>query len=105
MQTSRDDLVAALFYAQQLAMARDAAGSEITFVASSSNTIQVQLEGADIGTDYPLSFASGITLSAPAVFPFTLNYDKLGRTSATTFTLNGGGGSVDVNVSGSGYAY
>ncbi len=104
LQTSRDDLVAALFYAQQLSMARDSAGNPITFVATNSSTIRVQESAADVGNDYPVTFARGVVLTAPVAFPFTLTYDKLGRTNATTFTLSGGGNSVDVVVSGSGYA-
>ncbi len=104
LQTSRDDLVAALFYAQQVAMARDDADNPVTFVATSSS-IRVQVDGADIGRDYPLSLMEGVTLSNAGGLPLTLNYDKLGRTTATTFSLSGGGSSIDVIVSSSGYAY
>jgi MSHA pilin protein MshC len=104
LQTSRDNLVAALFYAQQVAMSRDDVGSQVTFVASNAD-IRIQVNNANIGTDYPFSFINGIVLSNDDGLPLTLNYDKLGRTTATTFTLSGGGSSIDVNVSSSGYAY
>jgi len=105
LQTSRDNLIAALFHAQQVAMARDGAGSQVTFVATNSSTFRVQLENADIGQSYPFNFANNVVLTSPVAFPFTLNYDKLGRTSATTFTLSGGGTTINVILNGSGYAY
>jgi len=86
-------------------MARDGAGSQVTFVATNSSTFRVQLENADIGQSYPFNFANNVVLTSPVAFPFTLNYDKLGRTSATTFTLSGGGTTINVILSGSGYAY
>jgi len=105
LQTSRDNLIAALFHAQQVAMARDGVGSQVTFVATNSSTFRVQLENVDINQSYPFNFANNVVLTSPVAFPFTLNYDKLGRTSATTFTLSGGGTTLDVILNGSGYAY
>jgi len=104
-QASRDDLVAALFYAQQTAMAQDGPGREITFVAGTSSSICVEREGTALSTLYPLSLPTGVTMSVAGGFPLTLNYDKLGRTSATVITITSNGISVDVTVNGSGYAY
>ncbi|MDO3388173.1 type II secretion system protein [Gilvimarinus sp. SDUM040013] len=96
VQASRDDLVAALFFAQQLAMARD--NIQVTVAATSVNVTENGTALSDSG--YPLNFASGVTASAAA-----FNYDKLGRTNPTAITLTSDGTSATVNVSGSGYAY
>ena len=58
--------------------------------------------GADLvngSVQYPFSFPSGISLDTA-----TLNYDKLGRSTATDLTLSKGAVSVDIKISGSGYA-
>lgn len=97
VQTSRDDLVAALFFAQQTAMARD----NIQLVVTGSS-VDVRENGSSIDTvvEYPLAFADGVQ-ATPQVF----SYDKLGRTTAASITLILNGASATVNVSDSGYAY
>lgn len=102
IQSSRDDLIAALFFAQQQAMMR----KNISVVLS-AGSITVRENNADIpvSTDrYPLSLPAGVTLS-----PATLVYDKLGRTTATDITLTGSGNSsgvtAHVRVEASGYAF
>ncbi len=102
IQSSRDDLIAALFFAQQQAMMR----KNISVVLSASS-ITVRENNADIpvSTDrYPLSLPAGVTLS-----PATLVYDKLGRTTATDIALTGSGNSsgvtARVRVEASGYAF
>jgi MSHA pilin protein MshC len=101
LQQSRDDTVAALLFAQQVAMARDSVSNPIRFV-SSGNSITVQENGTNLingSVQYPFNFPSGVSLDSS-----TLNYDKLGRTSAISLTLNKDATSVDIEVSGSGYA-
>lgn len=102
IQSSRDDLIAALFFAQQQAMMR----KNISVVLSASS-ITVRENNADIvvSTDrYPLRLPAGVTIS-----PATLVYDKLGRTTATDITLMGSGNSSGVSarvrVEASGYAF
>jgi MSHA pilin protein MshC len=106
IQSGRDDLIAALFFAQQQAMMR----SDIT-LAFTSNSISVNESGTPIvGTPYPLVMPAGVTLTAyPNSIPFSLAYDKLGRTSEATITLTGSGNSsgvtATIQVEASGYAY
>lgn len=97
--TARDDIVAGLFYAQQVAIARSDGGS-IAFV-STTTSFDIQENGNSLtgGAAYPLTLPTGITMT-----PATLTYDKLGRTTATTLTISGDGQSVTINVSDSGYA-
>lgn len=102
VQSGRDDLIAALFFAQQQAMMR----SNISLVLT-SNTISVKESGVAIkaGSDYyPLTVPVGVNLPA-----LTLNYDKLGRTSKTQIVLTGSGNSsgvtATIQVEASGYAY
>ena len=99
IQASRDDLIAALFFAQQTAMARPGIQAIVT-----SNSVSVTENGTPLVVHtkgYPLSFPSGIN-STPATFV----YDKLGRTTAATITLTGSGGAItSVIVEASGYAH
>ncbi len=100
-QAARDDLVGALIYAQQVAMARDAAGKPITFrVSADGREITVQENGVDLTASgiYPFTLSNGATVGPVDTI---LQYDKLGGTSATVFTLNGG---TTVSVTASGYA-
>ncbi|MES2674844.1 MAG: type II secretion system protein [Pseudomonadota bacterium] len=93
VQASRDDLIAALFFAQQTAMARS--GVQLVLTA---NTVTVT-ENLTALRGYPLNLASGITAT-----PATFSYDKLGRTSARVITLTSSGGSAVITVEASGYA-
>ncbi|RYZ82316.1 MAG: type II secretion system protein [Moraxellaceae bacterium] len=99
IQASRDDLIAALFFAQQTAMARSGIQAVIT-----SSSVSVTENGIPIivhSKGYPLNFPSGISASAA-----TFAYDKLGRTTVGTITLSGSGGaSATVIVEASGYAH
>ena len=102
IQSSRDDLIAALFFAQQQAMMR----KNISVVLSASS-ITVRENNADIVVSpdrYPLTLPAGVALS-----PATLVYDKLGRTTATDIILTGSGNSsgvtARVRVEASGYAF
>lgn len=99
IQQSRDQLVAALFFAQQLAM--DRKGS--VQLAASVNQFTVTLDGIDAssgGYQFPVSLPAGISLT-PGVF----NYNRLGETSAAALVLShNDGATVTVNVSASGYA-
>lgn len=120
IQSSRDDLIAALFFAQQQAMMRanndPNAKVEISLTIT-LNTISVTENGAPIVVSnghYPLNLPKGVTLSAvnatgSIVSNLSLNYDKLGRTTATTITLTGSGNSSGVSarvrVEASGYAF
>jgi len=104
VQGGRDDVIAALFFAQQTAMAR----SNIQVVVSAS-TISVNENGNPIavGSDYyPLSMPNGVSLSATQG---TFTYDKLGRTTAGTITITGSGNTAGttatVVVEATGYAH
>lgn len=104
VQSGRDDVIAALFFAQQQAMMRP----KITLVVD-SNSISVNENGAPIKVSndyYPLTMPKGVTLTATTL---TLAYDKLGRTTATDITLTGSGNSsgvlAKIRVDASGYAF
>lgn len=102
VQSGRDDLIAALFFAQQTAMMRP----NISVVIS-SNSVSVNENNNPIRVStsyYPLEMPAGVTLSSAI-----LNYDKLGRTTETNITLTGSGNSSGVSarvrVEASGYAF
>ena len=106
LRTSRDDIIAALFYAQQLALARASATNPVELVMS-ADQISVREGGIDISMGvitFPLQLPQGITLSGVSL-PLTLVYDKLGRTAETMVALNSvKGGSTTIRISASGYA-
>lgn len=101
INASRDDLIAALFFAQQTAMARSS--NNIQFVLT-SNAVSVTESGSAIvvhSKGYPLTFPTGVTAT-----PLTLTFDKLGRTTASTITLTASGGlSASITVEATGYAH
>lgn len=103
VQTSRDDLVAALFFAQQKAMAQ----SDIT-LAVSAGGVDVQQAGSSIRLHkdaYPLMFVNGVSVSPSQSY----TYNKLGQitnlAATAQLTVQKGGTSVEVTVEPSGYAY
>lgn len=99
IQAGRDDLIAALFFAQQTAMARN----NIQLVLT-TNSVSITENGTPIkvhAQGYPLAFPSGVTTT-----PVILSYDKLGRTTATTISLSATGGlSASIRLEASGYAH
>jgi len=101
LQTTRDDIVAGLFYAQQVAMARQNTANPVQFISDATPAIDVQENGTSINGDaYPLTLPVGFTLT-----PVVLDYDKLGRTSAATLTLSGSGTSMNISIESSGYVH
>lgn len=98
LQSTRDDIVAAMFHAQQIAMARQSAANSVQFI-SNGTSVDVRENGGSV-LGYPLLLPSGDSLTA-----ITRNYDKLGRTTGAVLTLNGSGSSVVVTLETSGYAH
>ncbi len=99
IRAGRDDLIAALFFAQQTAMAR----SNIQLILT-TNSVSVTENGTPIrvhAQGYPLALPSGVTVT-----PMTRTYDKLGRTAAATIALSASGGlSASITLEASGYAH
>lgn len=108
VQSGRDDIVSALFSAQQLAMVRSnavrlttsASQVDIRFDANGDDTFAVGESVNIAGLQYPLLLERGLTSSVA-----TFNYDRLGRTTAGTITLSKGSVSGVVTISDSGYAF
>jgi MSHA pilin protein MshC len=104
IQSGRDDLIAALFFAQQQAMMRPHITLVINADRISVNENNISIKVAS--DHYPLVMPKGVSLSPS---PITLIYDKLGRTTATDITLTGSGSSsgvsASVRVEASGYAF
>lgn len=105
---SRDDLIAALFFAQQQAMMRASSTNTISLQITATNVLVTEKNGVAAPiTIHSVNMPNGVTLSTPSISSFT--YDKLGRTSAETITLTGSGNSsgvsAKVKVEASGYAF
>jgi MSHA pilin protein MshC len=106
VQSGRDDIIAALFFAQQTAMMRSS-GDNIIRLELTAHSVSVTENGQPIRVAadyYPLALPQGVN-ATPATFVF----DKLGRTTASTITLTGSGNtagtSAVIQVEASGYAY
>jgi MSHA pilin protein MshC len=105
VQSGRDDLIAALFFAQQQAMMRAGPTTTIKLQITSIGTTVTETVGTSLPrTLYSVTMPSGVTVTTS-----TFVYDKLGRTSAGTLTLTGSGNSSGVSarirVEASGYAF
>jgi len=99
VQASRDDIVAALFFAQQTSMARGTIRLVTTAttvsVTENNNPIVVSTEA------YPLTLPAGVSVT-----PRTFVYDKLGHTTAATITITSTtGASATITVEASGYVH
>ena len=100
IQTSRDDIIAALFFAQQTAMARDNIQLSIN-----ANTVNVTENGNPIrihSDAYPLTLPSGVSVISTRP---TYAYDKLGKTTPGSITVSRDGVSATITVEASGYAH
>ena len=100
VQTSRDDIIAALFFAQQTAMARDNIQLSIN-----ANTVNVTENGNPIrihSDAYPLTLPSGVSVISTRP---TYAYDKLGKTTPGSITVSRDGVSATITVEASGYAH
>ena len=100
VQTSRDDIIAALFFAQQTAMARDNIQLSIN-----ANTVNVTENGNPIrihSDAYPFALPSGVSVTA---IPSTFSYNKLGKTTPGSITVSRDGVSATITVEASGYAH
>ncbi|MDN3640176.1 type II secretion system protein [Simiduia curdlanivorans] len=96
LQTSRDDILAALQFAQQKAMDQ----TESVSVLTSGNTINVLVAGnpASFGSvTYPL-------ILEVAVSSASFSFNRLGETTSSAITLTSGSDTAVVNVSAAGYA-
>lgn len=105
VQSGRDDIIAALFFAQQTAMMRSSGGNIVLQLTTHSVSVTENGQPIRVAADYyPLALPQGVSVT-PATFVF----DKLGRTTASTITLTGSGNtagtSAVIQVEASGYAY
>lgn len=103
----RDDLIAALFYAQQIAMARSRSSADpslnnpIQLQVSGGNLVEVT-EGSGATVRYSVNMPEGVTLSPNT----NRSFSKLGATTQTTFTVIASDGSnAQVVLEASGYAH
>jgi MSHA pilin protein MshC len=98
LQAARDMTLAAVHLAQESAMARS--GISLVITSSSVSVTENGTPLAILSNAYPLSFPGGVTATATS---FT--FDKLGRTTAGTISLTGGGRTAVITLEATGYAY
>ncbi len=103
LQSSRDQVVAAFFSAQQLAMAQQAS---VQLIISVPNQIDVQQGGASVragGVGYPIFLLPNQTID-----PQTFSFDRLGQVAQSSnveLDLTQGGSTVTITVTSTGYVY
>ncbi|WP_460997362.1 prepilin-type N-terminal cleavage/methylation domain-containing protein [Simiduia litorea] len=99
LQTARDDIVAAVNFAQQQAMDTDGA----VVLAITSTTVAVSRDSVPLqfgSVSYPLELPSRVSVAPNA----TLAFNRLGESSPQVFTLSVGTETTTVSVSAAGYA-
>ncbi len=104
LQAAKSDVLAALIFARETAMARTDGNSSIQFIATST-TVDVRINNTSISSGhetYPLTLKDGVTISAGAG---TVSFNTLGETASHSFTLEQDAFSSTVTISGVGYAY
>ena len=104
LQNAKSDLLAALIFARETAMARSD-GSASIVVTTTSNSVDVRLNNSSISSTYeayPLNLPSGVSISNGTG---SLSFSALGEANAHSFTLTQGGFTETITVSGVGYAY
>lgn len=105
VQTARDQILSAVTYAQQTAMARSSASNTIQLVVN-SNSLDVTENRASLQPyqgAYLETLPTGVVVTSGTG---TLTFDKLGRAdSARSITLSRGGTSTTIQVEASGYAH
>lgn len=107
LQAARDQLVAALFYAQQKALygpfdvrVITLAGSIDIRIDQDANGVFSASESIRFGSvQFPQDLVAGVSISS-----HTLNYNALGESAAASITLSRGAKSVVVSVSEAGFA-
>ncbi|HEY7774573.1 MAG TPA: type II secretion system protein [Marinagarivorans sp.] len=107
LQAARDQVVAALFHAQQKALYTPHSVRVILLAGSVDVRADINGDGLFPASEsirvgavqYPLTLVSGVQVSS-----HTLNYSSLGEVPATDVTVSKGGKSVEVAISASGFA-
>lgn len=108
LQGGRDVLVSALFVAQQKAMSQTAPVQLTT--AGSRVDIRLDTNGDGsfgaaesihiAGQQYPITLPGSVSVSSHSI-----QYDRLGRTAATTMIVSGASTSIAVQISATGFAH
>ena len=108
LQAGRDTVVAALFHAQQRALSQadsvrlTTSGSSIDIRQDANgNSTFESSESILVGSiQYPITLDGNVTITS-----HTLDYDRLGETTAATITVTKSSSNETVNVSAMGFAY
>jgi MSHA pilin protein MshC len=104
IQSTKADVMAALIYAREVAMARSD-GSDTVAVITTATTVDVRVNNVSVASSavaYPITFISNVTLSSGTG---RLTFNRLGETDSHSFLLSQGDFTESITVSGTGYAY
>ncbi len=104
LQTAKSDVIAALVFARETAMARTDGNSSVQFFAT-ANSVDVQVNNVSIANgheSYPLTLKGTVSITSGTG---TLSFNTLGETDSHTLGLTQGEFSSIITISGVGYAY
>lgn len=108
LQAARDIVIASVFNAQEKALSQAKAVRVITTATAIDIRVDTNADGTFAsnesitygGTRYPYTIPNGVALTSN-----TINFDRLGRTTATSITLSKSSSNVVITITGMGYAY
>lgn len=104
LQAAKSDVLAALFFARETAMARGDGNASVTFIATNS-TVDVRVNNVSISSpaqSYPLTLKTSVSISAGTG---VLAFNRLGESTAHSLSLTQGDFTDSITISGVGYAY
>jgi prepilin-type N-terminal cleavage/methylation domain-containing protein len=104
LQAAKADVLAALIFSREIAMARSDGSSAVTFITTSSS-IDVRVNNASIASashSYPVTLKDSVTITAGVG---TLSFNRLGESNPHSLTLSQDGFTDAITISGVGYAY
>jgi prepilin-type N-terminal cleavage/methylation domain-containing protein len=104
LQAAKSDVLAALVFARETAMARSDGGSLVRFI-STENTIDVQVNNASIASGhqiYPVTLKESVSITSGVGI---LDFNRLGETEVHSLVLSEGVLTSTITISGVGYAY
>jgi prepilin-type N-terminal cleavage/methylation domain-containing protein len=104
LQAAKSDVLAALVFTRETAMARSDGSSLVRFI-SAENTIDVQVNNVSIASGhqaYPITLKDSVSITSGVG---VLDFNRLGETEVHSLVLSEGVLISTITISGVGYAY
>lgn len=104
LQTAKADVLAALIYARETAMARSDGDSAVTVIIA-SDSVDVRVNNISIHStsqNYPMTLTTSVEVASGTG---TLSFNRLGESNEHSITLTQNAFTDSITISGVGYAY